>query len=291
MSPFAKQPLFLFLAVVCGACLSMGRLTAQENTNVVDSLTKIIRLGEDTVRIKIYAKPGKNRVYLHVHENEEAALTAGKSMLEKYGGKLVTLSHSATRPFNRNIRFRYKQSVFEFDPNRIYTPSDSVLDSTIRLVKGRGKITPEIRNMVRSLADSVWNEISTFPLIVAIHNNRNTPPMAQHYWFFWYQTFAESFNITSYVMRSDYASDSNKSCEDIYINPRINNSEFFIVTQREDFMDFFSKRYNVVLQNPDPVDDGSMSVFVHSHHIRYINAEAKMGRVAEQISMLELVRE
>ncbi len=290
MSAFMQLPYTTCIALIC--CLfPFQRPGCQENTNVLDSLTKTIRLGEDSVRIKVYSKPGRNRVYLHVHENEEAALAAGRLMLERNGGKLVTLAHTPNRPFNRNVRFKHKQTMYEFDPNRIYTPNDSVLDSSIRIVKGRGKVTPEVRNMVRSLADSIWHEISSFPLIVAIHNNKNTPPMNQHYWFFWYQTFAESFNITSYVMRSDYASDSNKSCEDIYINPRINNSEFFIVTQREDFMDFFSKRYNVVLQNPNPVDDGSMSVFVNTHNIRYINAEAKMGRVAEQISMLELVRE
>ncbi|MBK6364079.1 MAG: hypothetical protein IPF52_11525 [Saprospiraceae bacterium] len=71
----------------------------------------------------------------------------------------------------------------------------------------------------------------------------------------------ESFNITSYVKKFDTESSSNLSCDDIYINPRLNNSEFFIVTERRDFSILYRKRYTVVLQNDNPIDDGSMSVF------------------------------
>lgn len=278
---------FLFILLLLQGAVSGN---AQVDSIRLDSVVRTLRLGEDSVQLKIFSRPGFNRVYAHVHENEEAALAAGKRMLQESGGKLITLRHSFTGPTNRNIRFRMNQTMYEFDPNRIYTQQDSVLESGIRIVKGKGKVTSEVRSAVRRLADSVWAEVQPYPLIVAIHNNRNSPPMVKNLWFFWCQTIAESFNITSYVMRSDYASDSNKSCDDIYINPRINNSEFFIVTQRDDFLDFFTKRYNVVLQNPNPVDDGSMSVYATSKQIRYINAEAKMGRVEEQLSMLRLIR-
>jgi hypothetical protein len=100
----------------------------------------------------------------------------------------------------------------------------------------------------------------------------------------------ESYNITSYVQKCDVKSESNQSCEDIYINPAINNSEFFIVTDKIDFDYFFKKRFNVVLQNQHPVDDGSMSVFAVFNKKRYINAEAKHGRIEAQSNMLELLR-
>lgn len=38
-----------------------------------------------------------------------------------------------------------------------------------------------------------------------------------------------------------------------------------------------------MLQNDNPVDDGSMSVYAFRNGKRYINAEAKMGRVKEQV--------
>ena len=46
---------------------------------------------------------------------------------------------------------------------------------------------------------------------------------------------------------------------------------------------------DVVLQNANPVDDGSMSVFAMGFGKRYINSEAKHGRVIEQEAMLELL--
>jgi hypothetical protein len=71
----------------------------------------------------------------------------------------------------------------------------------------------------------------------------------------------------------------------------VNNSEFFIVTQRDDFNLLTQKRYTVVLQNAQPIDDGSMSVYASALGKRYINSEAKMGRVDEQVKMLELLVE
>ncbi|HMU03105.1 MAG TPA: hypothetical protein PJ990_05760, partial [Saprospiraceae bacterium] len=108
-------------------------------------------------------------------------------------------------------------------------------------------------------------------------------------WFFINNFEPESYNITSYVKKSEFASDSNKSCDEIYINPRLNNSEFFIVTEKRDFDLFLKKKYSVVLQNAEPIDDGSMSVFAVKNKRRYINSEAKMGKIIEQTEMLELL--
>lgn len=251
--------------------------------------TKVIRLGNDTVLLNIYHKPGKNLVYAHVHENETASLEAGLKMIEKYGGKLVTLEHSSDSTKNRNIRFTYRKTRYQFDPNRIYTADDKVLKKGISVVAGSGKVDYIILKMVKRLAKQIWNEIKEYPLIVALHNNKNTPAECTNMWFFWNRMEPESYNITSYVKKYDQSSDSNKSCEEIYINPEINNSEFFIVTQKVDFDMFVRKKYSAVLQNAKPVDDGSMSVFATGFGKRYINSEAKHGRVTEQEAMLELL--
>lgn len=250
---------------------------------------RTLRMGDDTLQIKVYEKPGRDICYVHVHENEVAALEAGLKTWEQSGGRLVTIAHSFNGTTNRNITFRYKGSTYLVDPNRIYTANDSVLNTQIMQVKGRGKVPADVVKIVRNLADSIWYRVKDASLIVALHNNKNTPLTTKHFWFYWYKNVAESYNVTSYVRKSDFASDSNKSCSDIYINPAINDSEFFIVTQRDDFLYFFEKRYNVVLQNENPVDDGSMSVYASSAGKRYINAEAKMGRVEEQLFMLGLL--
>ncbi len=254
----------------------------------LDTLVKTIRLGDDTVYLKIYTKPGKNVVYAHVHENEEASLEAGMAVLNKYGGKLFTLSHSIDTT-NRNVTFEYNKTIYQFDPNRIYTTNDTILQKNIKIISGDGKVDTKVKKDVRNLANIIWSETKGAKLIVALHNNKNTPATFKTLWFFINNFEPESYNITSYVMKSEFASDSNKSCDEIYINPRLNNSEFFIVTEKRDFDLFLQKKYSVVLQNAEPIDDGSMSVFAVKNKRRYINSEAKMGKIIEQTEMLELL--
>lgn len=254
----------------------------------LDTLVKTIRLGDDTVYLKIYTKPGKNVVYAHVHENEEASLGAGMEVLKKYGGKLFTLSHSIDTT-NRNVTFEYNKTTYQFDPNRIYTTNDTILQKNIKIISGDGKVDTKVKKDVRNLANIIWSETKGAKLIVALHNNKNTPATFKTLWFFINNFEPESYNITSYVMKSEFASDSNKSCDEIYINPRLNNSEFFIVTEKRDFDLFLQKKYSVVLQNAEPIDDGSMSVFAVKNKRRYINSEAKMGKIIEQTEMLELL--
>lgn len=251
--------------------------------------TKTVRLGDQTVYIKIFENRGSDKVFAHVHENEVAALEAGKQIITKYGGKLITLIHSTVGTKNRNVTFTSGKTTYQFDPNRIYTMDEKIIQSTIRVIKGGGKVDQNIVNMVKNLANQIWVEVKDHPIIIAIHNNKNTPASVKTRWLFWHTLEPESFSINSYIKSYDQSGESNKSCSDIYINPTINNSEFFIVTDKNDFDLLVQKKYTVVLQNNNPVDDGSMSVFAFKNGKRYVNAEAKMGRVKEQIDMLEVL--
>lgn len=250
---------------------------------------RTITLGQDTVQLIIYEQKGGDHVFIHVHENEIASLQAGLQALSKYGGKLVTLAHSFDGTKNRNVTFRLGKNQYVFDPNRIFSKDMSVLTGSISLVKGKGKVDGQITGIADRLAKAIWNELEGYPLIIALHNNKNMPAQYKTRWLFWKHIEPESYSITSYVRKFDQSSDSGKSCSDIYINPSINNSEFFIVTQRADFDLLYRLRYNAVLQNQNPVDDGSLSVFAAKKGIRYINAEAKHGRVSEQSAMLNLL--
>ncbi len=251
---------------------------------------KNIALGEDTVRLKIYVNSGSRIAYAHVHENEYTSLQAGMEMVRKYGGKLVTLVHSPGDSRNRNVKFKFRNTIYQFDPNRIYTEDKQVLLKNINVVKGKGIVDAEVIKMVSDLADSIWTELMDYPLIVALHNNKNVPAEIKTRWIFWKRIEPESYNITSYVKKFDKTSDSNLSCSDIYINPAMNNSEFFIVTDSIDFVNIFKKKYSVVQQNRQPVDDGSMSVFASKSGKRYINTETKLGRIKEQSEMLEIIQ-
>lgn len=250
---------------------------------------KTLLLGLDTVQLIIYEQRGGDQVFIHVHENETASLQAGLQALSMFGGKLVTLAHSFDGTKNRNVTFRQGKTKYAFDPNRIFTPDRSVLSGSITATEGKGKVDEQVVSTVDRLASAIWQQLEGYPLIVALHNNKNMPASFKTRWLFWHHLEPESYSITSYVKKFDQSSDSGKSCSDIYINPSINNSEFFIVTQKPDFDMLLRLRYNVVLQNQNPVDDGSLSVFAAKKGIRYINAEAKHGRVSEQSAMLKLL--
>ncbi len=280
---FPKACLCRYLTIVV-VCLTSSFVHAQFRP-----LIKKFFLGQDSVRLAIYDAGGKNFAFVHVHENEEASLQAGLTSLAAFGGKLITLQHSRDGSTKRNVTFRHNKTTFSFDPNRIFTHDRSVLAASITVIKGKGKADNSVIEMVDALARAIWDELAGYPLIIALHNNKNKPSEYSTRWLFFKHYEPESYSITSYVRKFDQVSDSNKSCSDIYINPAINNSEFFIVTRRSDFDQLLRLRYNVVLQNDRPVDDGSMSVLAAKNGIRYINAEAKHGRITEQTAMLRLL--
>lgn len=275
---------YILLTIFCFLATS---LTSQE----ISYQRKEILLGKNTIYLDVFEKVGEMITYVHVHENETTSLEAGKILLEEKGGKLITLVHSQDTLKNRNITFEHNNSWYQFDPNRIYTKNDSVLLSSIRVIKGKGQVTQKVIAMVRNLSNQIWAEVKDAPLIIALHNNKNEPAKLVPKYLFLSDIQPESFSIVSYIKKFDVESGSNKSCEDIYINPRKNNSEFFIVTEKRDFSMLYKKRYSVVLQNEDPVDDGSMSVFAKKNNIRYVNSEAKQGRLDEQLEMLRLFLE
>lgn len=278
---FGRSSMFLLLLILllCQVAVAQDLQPSIRN----------IALGDQNVKLKIYTKPGKKVAFAHVHENEVASLEAGLVMLHKYGGKLITLAHSTDGSVNRNVTFTHQNTTFQFDPNRIYTTNPKVLAASINVIDGKGKADDIVIAMVKNLADQIWNELKDENFILAIHNNKNTPAEYKTKWLFWKRIEPESYSIKSYIKSHDHSSDSNKSCSDIYINPTINNSEFFIVTQKEDFDLLTKRRFTAVLQNGDPVDDGSMSVFASQFGKRYVNAEAKMGRVEVQTAMLDLL--
>jgi hypothetical protein len=252
--------------------------------------TQFVALGDSQVKLIIYTSNLKSTIaYAHVHENEVASLQAGIEMIKKYGGKIVSLSHSPHGQTNRNVTFQYKGRKYQFDPNRIYTQDDNKLKSNIIAISSNDKIDGLIMEMVRNLAMKIWNHVEYASTVVALHNNRNAPPTVKRKWFKLDSIDPESYNITSYVLKCDHTSESNQSCSDIYINSAMNNSEFFIVTKQSDFAELSQKRHTVVLQNSTPIDDGSMSVWAYKHNKRYINTEAKHGRVAQQSAMLEVL--
>jgi hypothetical protein len=248
-----------------------------------------IPLGDDVVFLKVWNENSlSNQVYVHVHENEEASLAAALELTQKHPSKVVSLSHSKDGTTSRNVTFSMNEKKYSFDPNRIYTLNDELL------IKHISKLSPQpadraVMLEVRMLAEAIWTQVKDYPLIIALHNNKNQPAQIKKRWFKIDTLIEASYSVESYIQHCDHRSDSNQSCEEIYINPKMNNSEFFIVTEKSDFDDLITKKQTVVLQNSDPKDDGSMSVWAAKHQKRYINAEAKQGRQSNQLEMLKVL--
>ncbi len=259
------------------------------NAQEIDVVNKVVKLGPDSVVLQVYKVGTKTPgyCYVHLHENETASLEAGFRMLLKHGGTLLTIRHSAPGTVNRNITFQIDGSKFEVDPNRIFTGDDTVLIQNIKHNHASNTSREKALHAVQMLSKAIWSEVKSYETIVALHNNKNHPASCERKGWFGRQLVPESYNITSYVMKNDSASESSMSANAIYINPGINNSDFFIVTKAEDFDALQKAKMSVVLQNENPLDDGSMSVFAYSQNKRYFNAEAKMGKVDFQFTMLE----
>jgi hypothetical protein len=273
------KSLFWFVLVVF---LPWCNLYAQE----IETLTYWYHLGEDSVAVITYIKPSGSHVFIHVHENEVTSLAAGKQLMERFGGKLVTLQHTKDGEYQRNITFKYQGKKYQIDPNRIFTEDTNLLISNIELVKGKGQIPADVQTMVKGFASFIWQQIRGYDLIIALHNNKNEPASYKRRWLFWFKYEPDSYSVMSYIKAFGQSSESNLSCSDIYINPAFNNSEFFIVTQRQDFDILFKASCSVVLQNQTPVDDGSLSVYALKNRRRYINCEAKHGNLQEQVELL-----
>jgi hypothetical protein len=251
-----------------------------------------VKLGDETVQVIIHSSSDVNdeRVFVHVHENEVASLAAGLDFIKTNGGKLVTIKHSQIG-VNRNITFHHKGTTFQFDPNRIYSNNDEVIKRALKADNTNSIAYNEAFAMVKNLAKIVWGQLQNEKYIVSLHNNKNECATCKRKGWFGFKFIEPSYSLNSYVKTCDVDSESSNSAEAIYINPKINNSEFFIVTQQQDFDYLSSKKANVVLQNNDPVDDGSMSVWAFKNGVRYMNAEAKHGKIEEQKKMLSFIKD
>lgn len=211
----------------------------------------VVKLGDSKVIIKHHSQ-GKGKAFVHLHQNETTALKAAKAVIKTQGGSVLTLVHSG----QRNIIFHLHNNRYEFDPNRIFT--DPGIKKTLLQF---GAYSPEAHVEVKKLADKI-KKLLPEGKIIAVHNN-------------------ESYSLKNYLPGRSLAHDA-KALNYVEKNHYRN---FYLVTQKNDFLRLKELNFNSVLQAFNATDDGSLSVYLSGSD--YINVEAGYGHLAAQIKMLE----
>lgn len=238
---------FFIFIFVCLFCYAY-----HSNASPKRTIQKVL-LGQTPVFILVedYGLGKKN--FIHLHANEKTALKAARQIASVEGGKIITLIHQPTR----DIHFSYQGKHYSFDPNRIFTSNGISLT-----LKKHDCDDDKAREIVAIFAQSIMKNIPEGK-IVAVHNNRE-------------------YSLLDYLPKHSLESDA----KSLYYKKSSNHRNFFLVTRNNDFKRYKSLGYNVVYQNKQAQDDGSLSVVMSKR--QYINVEAGHGQLSHQKQMLRL---
>ena len=209
-----------------------------------------VQLGDETVLIQ-ETKQGAGKTFIHLHQNERTALKAALTVVHAQGGSVLTLTHHGAR----NIVFHLDKVRYEFDPNRIF--SELGIKKTLTQF---GSYSPHAHARVRQLANKIKALLPKGKLI-AVHNN-------------------QSYSLHDYYPGKPLARDALA----LHVNRALFYRNFYLVTQKNDYLRLKKLKYNSILQAVEPQDDGSLSVYLAGRS--YVNVEAGHNQLSKQISML-----
>lgn len=209
-----------------------------------------IQLGDETVIVK-KQQAGEGKSFVHLHQNEHTALKAALAVMHSEGGSVLTLIHRG----GRNIVFRLHHQRYEFDPNRIFTEA-----GIKKTLKQHGAYSLKAHAKVRLLASKIKLLLPSGK-VIAVHNN-------------------QSYSMRDYYPGHASASDARA----LHVNKHHLYRNFYLVTQKMDYLRLKGQEYNSILQAKNPEDDGSLSVYLAAQP--YVNVEAGYSQLAMQIRML-----
>lgn len=210
-----------------------------------------VRLGDTTVII-VQERHGRGKSFIHVHQNETTALQAAREVIRSQGGSLITLKH----PDGRNIKFSLNHQHYEFDPNRIFTHQ-----GIYHTLNEYGHYSKPAHQAVKRLATMIVNLLPKGK-IIAVHNN-------------------EHFSLYDYFPGQNSAEEARS----LHYNHQLHYRNFFIVTQKQDFIRLAKHNFNCIWQAKSAQDDGSLSIRLNKR--KYVNVEAGYDQLANQIYMLK----
>lgn len=233
-------------------------------TSQTTRLAVPFKLGDDMINAVVHQKTPGALTMINVHDDEDTSVEAGLTDIRVNGGRLIEFAHTG----ERLIVFHLDGRKYTFDPNRIF--SEAGIKSTL---EKHSTWTPNAHAAIKIFAAEYMKHfvLDREPVIVALHN-----------------TTDGTFSIHSFAPGGEH----NTASTETYISPRRNRFDFFFVTERR-FFDYLKARdFNVTVQdNENTPDDGSLSIYFAHKGIPYVNIEAEVRHLANQIEMVKVVRE
>lgn len=222
-----------------------------------------LTVGETGIDAVVHKGKTDKPLYFNMHDDESTSVEAAKKFVGKTDGKIVELKHDGSRL----IKFNLKNKQFTIDPNRIFTTL-----GIKKTLDNYGDTSPEAEKAVDEFAKNLITKLlANSKEIIALHNNTDN-----------------AYSVKSYEKGGEYEKDAAA----VFVKEGNDIDDFFFVTEQKHFDALKAKGFNVVLQNNKTVtDDGSLSVYCGREKITYINVEAQHGHIAEQVKMLEALRE
>jgi hypothetical protein len=222
------------------------------------------KLGDGQIEAVVHQNKSASPTMLNVHDDEDTSVAAGKANIAQFGGRVIELAHSG----ERLITFSLGGEKYSFDPNRIF--SDVGITETL---KKHSKVSPEAHAAIKEFAAEYLKHFALEQerVIIALHN-----------------TVDGIFSVGSFGPAGYLRADASAT----HISKRRSKFDFFYVTEQK-FYNYLAERdFNVVMQNNAAVtEDGSLSVYFAKRGVPYINIEAEMRHLNNQIEMLKVTRE
>lgn len=227
-----------------------------ESPNFVITLTD---LGQDEVRIiRHFGKDLGQVIWLNVHEDEQTSIEALWKFTNNRDIRFTYLSQNG----NRRLDFE-EGGNWSVDPNRIYT-SDGI-KATLGEENSPGM---DVSMAVVHFANEVIKEIEGKEWVITVHNNTEN-----------------NYGIQSYLPDSS----ESKCTERLYINDKMDPDDFVYTTVPVIFDKLKDQGINVILQQNECTDDGSLSVYCGKYGTKYINIETQHGHLLEQLELMEII--
>lgn len=219
----------------------------------------IYRLGDVNIGIVVYKyndNPGI--ILISPHDDEVTAIEVSKEVLRKTGGTLIKINNNKQRLISFNIH----GSLFQFDPNRIFSPKGIVMSLT-----RYSHYSPAAVSKINAFAKFILSKIpANTRNVIALHNNHKG-----------------KYSIDTYDSNGNQYRDSRA----VYTDSSRNKDDFFLTTDEVFYNKIRGYRYNVTLQNNETAkDDGSLSIYYGRKNKSYVNVEAEHGKSDEQLKML-----